>query len=187
MGKILILVFSNIKKNKGPAIILGVMAMIAAMFLNLGLYIFTGFNGFFDAKTKELNSPYVSAVMASVMYSDELESYMENYPGIEQTNKEDILFFPAAEFEYGKGRYSNNMIILKADESRTLPRLVFAERDTSIAEAVIFAPYVLKTGGGYALGDEFIIAVQGKNYTFKIGGFVEDVMFGGLNSGVMAF
>ena len=187
MRKIKLLAFSDIKKNKGQALMLGLMIMLAAMFLNLGLYIYTGFNSFFDSKVEELNTPHISAVMAKNMYEDEFDAYVENYPGVKQMNKEEILFFPAAEFIYGEGKYSNNVIIIKVDESRLLPKFSIVEIENGILEEeAIFVPYVLKSGGGYQLGDDFSITIQGQDYSYKIGGFIEDVLFGGLNSGVMA-
>ncbi len=182
MEKLMLLARSNLRKNKGQVTALFLLILIATLLLNLGILTYFNFGKFFDEKAEELHSPHAAIAVSNLLYKDHYEDYFKNYPGVTETGKEQVLFFPTAKFKYRNGDFSLTVIAKNAGQP-AMSRLEFVEKLDNLDDQTIFVPYLLKTGGGYKLGDPFILTVGEQNYQFKIGGFVEDILLGSINIG----
>lgn len=59
------------------------------------------------------------------------------------------------------------------------------EEDTSITGTYIYLPYQYHTGGNCNLGDDYKLTISGKDYTFKIKGFINNITMGSINTGTL--
>lgn len=190
MRCVFILAWANLRKHKGAGLSLGLMVLIAAALLNLGLLSLTGLPHIFDSKLTDLNAPYVSAVIsdgAGKAQQQGIVQYLKQYKGVSQTQAERVLFFPTATFTLkGNGSYSNAVLIENTDTAGRLGKLTFVGEKGPISESSIYVPYILHAKG-YRLGESFTLTSAGKDYHFTIAGFTEDLMFGSLQTGGVRF
>lgn len=187
MGKILILVRANIRDNKGQSVSLVVLVFIAALLLNLGLLILINFTNSFDLKAEQLNSPNVNMLMPKSIYKDNYLTYLDSYSNVINTQLEDILLFPIVGFKYGDGSQSKGVVVMNTSNEREVMKVSFIGETLAATENSIYVPYLLQTGGGYKLSDDFILTYAGIEYHFQIAGFTEDLVLSTINSSEIGF
>ncbi|NAP01712.1 hypothetical protein FRY77_37890, partial [Halomonas sp. MG34] len=116
--KVMKLAMANIRKSKSATASLFVFIMVASLLLNIGLMVITQLNPFFNNKIDELKDPHVTFVMDEAGYQPEYGDFLANYPGVTETEKEDILYMDTAKFQFGNGELTNSAVILNAEASR---------------------------------------------------------------------
>ncbi|HEY5584531.1 MAG TPA: FtsX-like permease family protein [Ruminiclostridium sp.] len=187
MNKIWMLSISNIRKSKGAYLSLILIIFVAAILLNLGLLTSLNFKKSFDNKVEELHSAHVAVTMLKQTYQDNYEDYFKTYPGVTETEKDDILYLMGTKFKYGSGEFSNPAFFLNASTKRNISHLAFVGEHKDTGDRDIYVSYLLHTGGGYELGDKFVINYREKEYVFNIAGFTEDILLGSTNVGGIGF
>lgn len=187
MNKIWMLSLSYIRKSKSACISLLLIIFVAAILLNLGLLTSLNFNKSFDDKAEELHSSHATAAILQQTYKDKYEDYFKSYPGIIETQKEVIIFLVSSTFKYGDGDYSNKSFFLNASTNRNISPLTFVGEHKETGDRDIYVSYLLHTGGGYELGDKFVINYRDKEYVFNIASFTEDMLLGSLNKSGIGF
>ena len=190
MKSIFMLAAANLRRHKGAGWSLGLMVMIAAVLLNIGLLSMMNLPRIFDQKLKSLHTPYISSVISSEVGSArqaQIEQKINAYSGVTETQAENVLYFPTAAFPLKKGNnYSNTVIVENTDEAGSMGRLSFAGARGPETNTSIFVPYILESHG-YRLGDSFTLTYLNKTYHFTIAGFTEDLMWGSLETGGCRF
>ena len=166
------LAMANIRKSKSATASLFIFILVAALLLNIGLMVITQINAFFDHKVEQLNDPHVTFGMVQASYHSTQEDFIANYSGVKETETEETINMSIANFNFGNGELSNNIIILNADANRNIGPLKLIEQLNTSSSNDIFVPYSFKTNGGYELGDNFTIAYQDKDYEYRIAGFL---------------
>ncbi len=162
-----------------------IFILIASLLLNIGLMVITQINTFFDHKNEQLKDPHAMFVMNQKSDTPAYREYLANYPGVTETEVEDIIDMENVNYQFGNGELSSGVIIYNADEERHIGSLKFVEKTKTSSSNDIFVPYSFKTNGGYELGDDFIITYQDKDYEYRVSGFFETTMMGTINIGVM--
>ncbi|WP_232328984.1 ABC transporter permease [Metabacillus litoralis] len=181
------LAMANIRKSKSATASLFIFILVASLLLNIGLMVITQLNTFFDNKIEQLKDPHVTFVMDHESYQPTYREFLENYPGVTETEIEDIINMDIANFTFGNGELTSSAIIFNADANRNIGKLKLVEKLNTSSTNDIFAPYSFKTNGGYELGDHFTLTYQDKEYEYRISGFFETTMMGTNNIGVMKF
>lgn len=187
MGKILMLATANIKENKGQSVSLTVLVFIAALLLNTGLLTVLNFSNSFDLKAEQLNSPHVIVLMPESIYRESYSAYFNSYSGVTGTLCENTVLLPLAGFKYDNGTQSKTVVVMNASCEREVMKVSFIGETLSAGEHSIYVPYLLQTGGGYGLGDDFALTFAGMEYHFTIAGFTEDIVFSTINSSSIGF
>ncbi|MGP4066404.1 ABC transporter permease [Oceanobacillus sp. M65] len=185
--KVMKLAMANIRKSKSATASLFVFIMVASLLLNIGLMVITQLNPFFNNKIDELKDPHVTFVMDEAGYQPEYGDFLANYPGVTETEKEDILYMDTAKFQFGNGELTNSAVILNAEASRNIGPLELVEQLETSSTDDIYVPYSFIANGGYELGDLFTITYQNKDYEYRISGFFETTVMGTNNIDVMKF
>ena len=185
--KIINLAMANIRKSKSATASLFIFIMVAALLLNIGLMVITQINAFIDNKVEQLDDPHVTIVMDQAIYDSTKGEFIRNYPGVLETETEEIINMDIAKFNYGDGELSSNVVIFNSNESRTMGPLKLIEKLDTESSDDIYLPYSFKTNAGYELGDNFTINYREKGYTYQIAGFFETTMMGTNNIGVLKF
>ncbi|MDN4494865.1 ABC transporter permease [Ureibacillus aquaedulcis] len=181
------LAMANIRKSKSATVSLYTFILVAALLLNIGLMVITQLNMFFDQKAEQLKDPHVTIVMNQANYNSTHEEYLANYPGVKETETEEIIHMNLANYKFGNGELTNSAVMYNADANRTIGTLKLVEKLDASSPNDIFVPYSFKTVGGYELGDDFTITLQDKDYEYRVAGFFETTMMGTNNIGVMKF
>ncbi len=187
MYKIWLLTRSNIRKNKGLTISLFMIILIAAILLHLGLLSSFDFKKSFHEESEKLHTAHALIAMPESFYENRFYEFVKNYPGVTETEKENIIYLKLSQFKYGVGKLAFPAIVMNANEPRVMSKYAFAGDTKSFGDHDIYVSYIMKTGGGYHLGDDFTIQYMEKQYTFKIAGFIQDSLLGGTNSGCIGF
>jgi putative ABC transport system permease protein len=182
MEKIRTLTVANIRKNKGSSVSLLILTMIAAALLDLGLVLYVDFGAYFDARAEQLNAPHASILQSKDISTDEQEKYLKEYPGVEEFEKQQVI---AGYGDYYMNGSKAPGIVIFADAEREQrmnpPKLIGPS--LSLDDDAIYVPYLMKTTGGYELGDDFKINLADKEIRFKIAGFTEEIPYGaGMNT-----
>lgn len=190
MKSVFMLAVSNLRKHKGAMVSLGIMILIAALLMNLGLIYLAGLPRVFDNKMAALDTPYVSTAISNDIGTErqaQIDKFITDYSGVTKTQTERVLYFPSASFSLKKGgSYSNAIIVENENESKSMGKLTFIGVKGPQTDKSIYVPYILKAKG-YRLGDNITIIYCGKSYIFKITGFTEDLLLGSLQTGGIRF
>lgn len=187
MRAILLLVIQNIKKKKINYISIAAMIFISTLLLNIGIMTFLEFSKFFAEKVEQLNAPDAVIAMSNNDYKDSIEEYMNDYDGVTSTEKEDIIYQQSASFKLGNSDYASPMMIKNLNSDRNMSIIYIQGETREYGDQTVYLPYLLKTNGGYDLGDEFVLTMKGKDYSFRVAGFTEDIYMGSINLGGIGF
>ncbi len=187
MNKLWMLAKSNMRKGKSAVVSLFLVIFVAAILLNVGCLTIINYKKSFDKTADKLNSAHTAMLMLKSSYQDTYEEYYSNYPDVLQVQKEDIIYFTSANFKFGSGEMATSLFFRNIDKISELSGISFVGKHESEDNDDIYVSYLMKSGGGYKLGDKLVINYFDKEYTFKIAGFVEDIMYGSTNSGCSGF
>ena len=185
--KIMNLAMANIRKSKSATASLFIFILIASLLLNIGLMVITQLSTFFDDKNEQLNDSHVTFVMDQDSYQPSYRESLANYPGVSETEIEDVIHMDIANYKFGNGELTSSAIMFNADEDRSVGPLNLIEKLNKSSQNDIFVPYSFKTNGGYELGDHITLTYREQDHEYRISGFFETTMMGTNNIGVMKF
>jgi putative ABC transport system permease protein len=177
MKKVLMLAFSNIRKNKSQAVSLLLVVFLAGFLLNAGLLLLLNFSKLFDEKSEELYAPHAAFLEAPNPYVEEELDYLRNYPGVTATESHELLA-ANADIKFNGDVMPGLFMMVKVSEQQRMNPLKLIGESLPLNESSIYLPYIMKTGGQINLGDDFYVTVQGNEYHYKVAGFTEEAYFG---------
>lgn len=184
------LAVANLRRHKGAGISLGLIVLIAAMLLNLGLLGAVGGTALIRDKINELHTQSAAVFMSDQIGMNsqaDLMSTIKNSAGVTATQAERILYFASAAFDFKSGGiYSNTIFFEDVNNAGKMGRFQLIGKSDATSDDSVYVPYVLKTKG-YKIGENIYITYRGSKYSFKIAGFTEDIMFGTLDTGGLRF
>ncbi|MCL1809550.1 MAG: FtsX-like permease family protein [Clostridiales bacterium] len=178
---------NSFRKGRGQMTSMLVIITAAAFLMNVGGLTLYNFSLSYDKKAEELNAPDVIALVGKEGYRPAYEDFLNSDLSVVQTTSEDIIFMPECSFMFGGGKLTQGVLFQNMDISREMSPLTIVSGEDAPARNAIYAPYIMQLGGGYAVGDSITLEYKHEEYTFQITGFVEDIMLGCINMGVMGF
>jgi len=177
---------SNIKKRKHEVISFGVLIIIAALLMNLGLNLLFKVGDFYDEKVKEYNVPHYFAVINNNDYKEKYLNFFKNDNRVKDTELEEVIYMGNATFLYNNAEIDYGLQFLNADNKRNMFPLKIEEDKEIPSDDGVYLPICLKDDE-CNLGDEYSITYKNKQYTFKIAGFFEAPVMGNLNCGALRY
>ena len=183
MKQILPIIQANLRKGISQAISLLVFALIAALLMNIGLLMMSGYGDFFDQRTEALHAPHYALVEEERLFSQSQLDYLKNYPGVTEVEHESVISFQAS-INYSSGKMPSFFIFLDASKTRAMNDLTLVEGKSPSSNNDICLPLMFKSGGGYQLGNSFSLDVGNQKITYTICGFTEEIMFGSPNNSI---
>lgn len=184
MGKIWLLTRANISKSKGQTISFAIIIIIAAIMLSLGLITFLNFGKSFDRKWDRNHYGDTSVVIYKREYRDSFLEYTKNISGVQEVELRDGLLIDGC-IDYNGGTLNMMHLFYNMDEEHAMSRISVVEEIKQPVERPIYLSYLMKTGGGYELGDDYTVTTAKDNYRFTVAGFVEDLNLGSINMGIL--
>lgn len=196
MKKELLLAKSNIRKGKGITFGLISLVLLAAAFFNLVLVIFTDINTNVSKYAQKLNSSDAALIIEGTSHEDgtsNLDIITDDYIN-EIINKDEVTDYEIMRtfgFDtatpYGDGEVNPFIVFEKRDTilGQKIDKTEILEEDTSITGRYIYLPYQYHTGGNINVGDNYKLAISGREYNFKVKGYLNNVAFGSYNLGTV--
>lgn len=172
---------SNIKKKKGNAVILFFLVMLSTLLFYSGFNVLKNIGHFLDENYESQNGAHV--VTATVMgYKDQVEGILKNIDGYKKHETEVALgsYNVIGEInKVGSGEKADSMsfMFLKHSQERTISDWTIRDEVDTFEDDSIILPMYLKIAKGIQTGDNISIKFADNTYSFKVAGFVEDVMF----------
>lgn len=187
MQNTLLLTLANLRKNKGQAVSMLILAFLAAMLLNLGLLSWIDYPRSFDEQAKQLNSADAMLTMYRTDNQADCTAFLQKQSSIKAVESQNALFFPDSSYPYRDGNMTQRVAFLDLSDAkkRRISKLTIAEEQasTNAQNYAAYVPYIMKISGGYALGDTFTVTYLNTDYSFEIVGFFHDMMLASVNVG----
>lgn len=184
MGKIWMLSRGNIRKNKGQTISFAIIIIIAAIMLNMGLITFLNFGKSFDSKWDRNHYGDTFMVMYKREYQNSFLEYVKDRREVEEVELRDGILMDGT-IHYNGGTLDMMHLFYNMEEEHTMGRISLIEEIKRPVEKPVYLSYLMKSGGGYELGDDYTITTASGNYSFTVAGFVEDLNLGSINLGIL--
>lgn len=179
------LAWSNIRKRKSSTATLFLLILLAVLLLNIGLSVTLKINSFQEEKMSELQTPDLVAYLANDEHLKEYESILSNDPYMDKWENEAAILLSDTKMKYGQSDTIAPLLILNVDQQRTMAPFKTTTPLEHIDSDRIYLPYIFHVSGGYDQGDSLSFSYGKHNYTYTIGGFIEDPLLGTFNYGAL--
>ncbi|NOU81857.1 FtsX-like permease family protein [Paenibacillus sp. LMG 31459] len=177
------LAWSNIRKRKSSTAALFLLIMLAVVLLYTGVSVILKLGSFQEQKMTELKTPDVISYFATDEHLKEYEALLDTYPYTAMWEMEPALLLSEVSMKYGPSDITTGLLILNADQQRTLAPFRTISPVHSDGTNLIYLSYVFHVGAGYNTGDSLSFTYGNQVYTYKIGGFIEEPLIGTLSNG----
>lgn len=177
---------ANIRKSKGQAISLMLFVLIAAMLLNLGLVLLVDYGKSFEDRAEQLNAPHASFLQAADITTEEQMTYLKNYPGVTETEKQSVIA-GYGDYYVSGSKTPAIIVFANADAPQKMDAPSFVGDSSPLDSNGIYVPYMMKTVGGYELGDDYRINMTDTELHFTIAGFTEEITYGAMMINIYRF
>ena len=179
------LAWSNIRKRKSATVTLFVLIVLAVLLLNIGLTVSLKLNSFQQEKMTELETPDLSVYFVNDKHVKDYEALVDSYAYTDYWENESALLLSDAKMKYGQTDTTLAFIILNSDTQRTKGRFNTTTPLEYKGPNVIYLPYLFHVGSGYNLGETFSFVYDNNEFTYTIGGFIEEPILGTLTNGAL--
>lgn len=177
MRKSLLLSISNIKVSKGQTISFLLMIIISSMLLNLGIVTYVNSSKNFDIQSDSANVEDCMISIQNQGYDDNLLKDIKNNPSISDYELRNVLLLNVV-FKYNDGEQAIRGIFLNKDNKEIYNKTKITETSSKKYKKPIYLPLLLKTGGGYNIGDKFSFSSDGISHEYTVAGFFYNISLG---------
>ena len=181
MKNIWMLTLANLRKNKGQAVSMMTVILLATTLLSIGLVVLTDIGRFFDERADYLNAPHFVAVEDRNATNDNRLGFIQEFPGVIETETQHIIA--------GLGGYyvddvpsAGAILIANGSEYQEMNPLSLIGDYLPLVGDAIYIPHFMFLSG-YELGDHFQLDFLGRTLDFTVAGSTEDITFGDLGPG----
>jgi len=189
--KLWMLASTNIKKTKSATAILTVMFIIAALMLNAGLLVTSGYGSFFKQLKTELKTSDAYFMIPDGLYSDKVKTYFDESKHVKQVQQNDALLVGASIMSQGKAT-DFNILFQNMDVKRDITRWKYIGDYLPAEDMSVYVPDIFKAVSGYQLNDKIKLTYKDEQKNdqileFTVKGYTEDVYFSSNDMGFLSF
>ena len=181
-----ILLKSNLRKSRGLSIGITTLIFTVALLLSATLIIIFDFLNDPVKQKQKLNAGEACALVARNI--DGLDDEFFNNTLNDKFNESSITKGIGIQYavKYGSGTITPFLFVSSMDRynDKTIGKTEIVEEDKSINDNYCYIQYQYHTGGGYNIGDTFLLEMPGKNYEYKIRGYINNLYLGSYNNGL---
>lgn len=185
MKKSVLFACSNIRRSKGQTAAVAVLALLAAVMLNLWLMLAMDYKQNFDRCHDRLNAEHAIVVMTDEVSGvrDCLRETIENDDRTVEYSIEDAMLM-AGSIPHNGGEINSSFVFLEkqAALSRSVGKIEIVE--DSAYTSGIYLPILYRTGD-VAVGKPVRISCSGEELEFTLCGFFNSAMAGSHNCGML--
>ena len=175
MKNIWMLTRANFRKNKGQTVGIGVLMLITALFLNIGLVVFINVGSFYEQRGHELNSAHFISMQSPTAPSDAQAEFIATHPDVIEFESQDVLVGIG-----GIGIGIGVIVIDYGTSNRQMNPMTVFEGALPLTGDAIYLPRILFLHSGYSIGDTVTLDFMGENLDFTLAGSTEEIVYDGL-------
>ncbi len=181
-GKNLNFIISNLRRSKWQVAAISFLLIIAAVLINIFLFLATDFRQDFHREKDRLNSEDIGAVYLNNMpgtdFSGRIAESMDGTGLVEQYEIDSVITAPGS-VEYKDGILAGNITFMSFDAAceKQIGKYEILESDGS----GIFLSYIFKVDGGCEPGQDISVKSGPEEYSFRIAGFYNNLNTGNAN------
>ncbi|MCM1441857.1 MAG: ABC transporter permease [Roseburia sp.] len=184
MDKTVTLMIHNLKKAKGQYLSFGIILCLTALIMNIALVLaFQTFSAY-DDRFYELDTADINVIIPPLADDHEIMAGIEKIDGVSAVEKHDGIFVPATVRGFAGSDFEMNTVFYNLDDTRTLNRLDVPEYQKK-DEDTIYIPVYMEELGGFTKGGDITYAVDGREYTYTVGGTVSEMQYGNYGTGLI--
>ena len=179
--KILRLSIFNIKKRKKEAFVITLLLAISMVMMGVGIINIEKAGRMFDAAFEKTESFQNILIVPKKIYKDEFKKVMEEDEKIDRLYTCDTLQSDVStSISYRKEDGSTSQFyaaFITLDDEKNIEKFdknaFLSDQEIDKMEHPVWLPYYVKYDMGFAVGDDIVFVIGGKDYPFKIAGFYE--------------
>ncbi|MBD5464382.1 MAG: ABC transporter permease, partial [Lachnospiraceae bacterium] len=184
MKKISTLTLHNLNKAKGQYISFGVFICLTAFIINIALVLaFQTFNAY-DSLFDKLDTADMNFIIPQIQDNRDLLIEAEEIDGVSFVEKHGGVFMPVTVREFAGSDFGMNTVFYNFDEERKLNLLDVTEYSEK-SDSSVYIPMYMKELGGFVESDSIVYSIDGKEYTYDIGGIVLEMQYGNYGTGLI--
>ena len=177
MKNIWILAKANLRKSKSQTFSVGLLVLVVAMLLNIGLVMFFDVGSFFEQRAEELNSPHFVAIHHKYGSQGEELEFILNFPEVTEVETTSVIFGMGG-VHLGETFSTSAIIIAPQDYRQTMNPPSLIGNYLPLGGNSVYVPHFMILQGNFDLGDEIRVEILGEELTFTIAGGTEEIMYG---------
>ena len=166
----------NMKKKKGDVVVFFLLIALAALLFYTSISVFFGMDSVLD--TAYDNAHTADLFFMSNVAEERIKEVMTAQEEVTEYEASPCIYLAEAKY-WKEGQEENDQASFffgRIEEEREIGKLVGVE-DMDIAYDSILLPYYMKAAQGFSVGDTLYFSFGGKEYEFRVAGFVEDPLF----------
>ncbi|MCM1399522.1 MAG: ABC transporter permease [Clostridium sp.] len=184
MNKIVALIIHNLKKTKGQYFSFGFIICLTAFIMNIALVLaFQTFSAY-DSRFDELDTADINFIIPSLQDDSEIIDEVGKINGVLEVERHDGVFVSATVREFADSDFDMNTVFYNLDDTRTINQLDVSEYQSK-NENTVYIPLYMKELGGFAKDGDITYSVDGKDYTYTVGGIVSEMQYGNYGTGLI--
>ena len=176
MRKTYMMAKANIAKMKVQGIILVVLLLISSLMLNTGLMLAVNFQGFLRSMTSELSTSDAFYALSYSKLTNDVRNRIEGHEQVLSLNVYDGIVVPAEITGWRDGNQAT-IFFRNREVQQAVSGWQFVSDNLNNVQNPVFVPYGFSAQGGFLLGSQMEMMVDGTALTFTVAGFVEDILF----------
>ncbi len=184
MGK---LILHNIKKARGQFISFGIVMLITAIILNTSLVLLFQTGKAYDSLFDALDTADISVTVPYMLSSDELADNISQLSGVSEMNENEALFASAAVQDFQDSEFTMNTYFYRLEDKRELTKHTISGETDTTDPMKAYIPLYLSELGGYKPGEKISFIIDGKEYSFTVGGTVNEMQYGNYGTGCIGW
>ncbi|MDJ1370597.1 ABC transporter permease [Gulosibacter molinativorax] len=182
MGTTWLLALRSLRKQPMQVIAMGLLTLLAAALINLGVVTAVDFPRGLEERFDELRTPDLEMLLVDDESAEIAEDALAGDDRVSEYQVESAPVFLGT-FSFGDSEQTALMTALDVDAFRGLSRLGVVEAATEEFADGAYVPVQWRDSGGYALGDAFKVEGIGATYRFTVQGFFESPSLGSISMG----
>ncbi len=186
MNKIFMLAFANIRKSKGHTISLGIMLILAAFVLNIGVLLLFNYGTYFEKTSKELNTGDCYITIPTDYVNDDVYSFIENHDNIKEVESELFIVRMVPITKSANEEKKQSMAFFNSDIERNISDKKFVGEYLPLDDNSVYVAYYFNIEWGYKLHDTIAVTFGGEEKEYVIKGFIEDIFFSAPDLGMLS-
>lgn len=174
MYPLLLIAGNNLKKKKGDVLVLLFLTALAAFLLYISISVLTGTGKVMDTAYEETNAAdYL--FMVNAPKDEKLEKLFKSQDAVKEFETGKCLYIVDGKYRKTKKEEKKEyqFLVGALEDERTIQTL--PEVDTkNVGYSDIILSYYMFLSDGYQIGDPFFLTLGGKEFEFKVAGYMED-------------
>ena len=186
MKKTFLLAISNIRKAKGHTFSFLILIMLAMSMLTAGIVTYFDTSDNFERRFSALNAEDGMIAISSNAYNDDMYKAFSEDEDVKESEIRDVMIFDGS-FDFSNGTQAKRIMLIKDKYDGKIGQTEITEKSDIKYEKACYLPVIMKTSGGYKLGDDFTVKNMAGDFTFKVEGFFDNIYLGSTNLPAIGF